>query len=135
MKKHLPSTVELLELAALVLMVAGLQWVLGSWGWTFLFCVGFIWNWSMLNGWVLQRTSEKRYRFSVLKGITLVHKICTAPFARFPILQKFVAILPAGLLFALVSHLLDSSIPWWAAILGSLAFVLVRWQIAHFPRQ
>lgn len=135
MKKHLPSTVELLELAALVLMVVGLQWVLGSWGWSFLFCVGFIWNWSMLNGWVVQRTQEKRYRFSVLKGITLVHKICTAPFSRFPFLQKITSLLPAGLLFGLVAYLLDASIPWWAAILGSFAFVLVRWQIAHFPRQ
>lgn len=135
MKHHLPSRSELLELLVLALMVGGLQLVLGSWGWSALFAFGFIWNWSVLNGWVTRKTQERQYRFSMLRAITLLHKLLTAPVARFPLLQAALGTLPAGIFIALVSYSLDAPIPWWAAILGSLAFSLVRFQFAQFSRQ
>lgn len=135
MKRHLPSWSETVELLVLALMVGVLQLVLGSWGWSSLFAVGFIWNWSVLNGWVTQKTQEKHYRFSMLRAVTLLHSLITRPFARYPIVQSLFGTLPAGLFFALVGYSLEAPIPWWAAILGSLAFSLVRLQIAQFPRQ
>ena len=126
MKRHLPSTIECLELLALALMVGGLQWSLQSWGWTALFATGFVWNWAVLNGWVLNRTQEKRYRFSVLRAITLIHSTLLRPFGRFPRLQSWAAILPAGLFFGTLAYLFEATIPWWSALLGSLAFLLIR---------
>lgn len=132
MKKHLPSLQESLELLALALMVAGLQFVIQSWGWTALFVVGFVWNWSVLNGWVGQRVSEKKYRFSVLRGISLFHRAFIFPFKNYPKLSEWVQILPAAMAFGLLSFMLNSNIPWWAALLGSLAFLIIRRQISYF---
>lgn len=129
MKKHLPSLHESLELLALTLMIVGLQWALHSWGWSVLFAVGFIWNWAVLNGWVLQRTQERRYRFSVLRGITMFHQAILFPFKKFPRIQTVMAVLPAGLAFAALAYAFEANIPWWAAVLGSFAFLLTRRQI------
>ena len=114
-------------------MVAGLQWTLRSWGWTALFAVGFVWNWAVLNGWVKSRTQERQYRFSVLRGITLIHRGVLAPFRDFPRLKALAHMLPAGLAFGALAYLLEAPIPWWAATLGSLAFLLVRRQLGAMP--
>ncbi len=129
MRKHLPSGQETLELLALGLMVCGLQWSLNSWGWTAFFSLGFVWNWAVLNGWVMQRTQEKKYRFSVLRGITLIHRFVLAPFKNFPLLRSWMEVLPAGLAFGFLAYVFSAPVPWWAAVLGSLAFFLVRRQI------
>ena len=129
MRKHLPSTLESLELLALGLMVCGLQWALNSWGWTAFFSLGFVWNWAVLNGWVMQRTQEKKYRFSVLRGITLIHRFVLAPFKNFPRLRIWMEVLPAGLAFGFLAYVFNAPVPWGAAVLGSLAFLLVRRQI------
>jgi hypothetical protein len=132
MKKHLPSLQESLELLALALMVAGLQFVIQSWGWTALFVVGFIWNWSVLNGWVGQRVSEKKYRFSVLRGISLFHRGLIFPFKNYPKIKEWAQVLPAAMAFGLLSFMFNSNIPWWAALLGSLSFLIIRRQISYF---
>jgi hypothetical protein len=131
MKKHLPSLQESLELVALGLMVAGLQYLIGSWGWTALFALGFIWNWSVLNGWALRRSATRKYRFSVLKGVVKFHETLTKPFAKYPKTQKLIEIFPAGLFLGFISYILGSPIPWWSAIIGSLGFILVRSQFTR----
>lgn len=110
-------------------MVCGLQWALRSWGWTVLFSLGFVWNWAVLNGWVMQRTQEKKYRFSVLRGITLVHSLVLAPFKNVPRIRAWMEVLPAGLAIGFLAYIFEAPVPWWAAMLGSLAFLLVRRQI------
>ncbi len=130
MRKHLPSGQESLELLALGLMVSGLQWALQSWGWTALFSLGFVWNWAVLNGWVMQRTQEKKYRFSVLRGITLVHSLVLSPFKNVPRIRAWMEVLPAGLAFGFLAYIFKAPVPWWSAILGSLAFLLVRRQMS-----
>lgn len=129
MRKHLPSTQESIELLALGLMIGGLQWALHSWGWTAFFSLGFVWNWAVLNGWVMTKTQEKKYRFSVLRGVTIIHRFMLAPFEKFPRLRAWVEVLPAGLALGFVAYVFDAPVPWWAALLGSLAFLLVRRQI------
>ncbi|MBY0518277.1 MAG: hypothetical protein K2P81_15310 [Bacteriovoracaceae bacterium] len=129
MKKHLPSLQESLEIIALSLIVIGLQFFLQSWGWTILFSVGFIWNWAVLNGWVAQRTQEKKYRFSVLRAISVFHHSILYPFKNYPKIRNILAVLPAAIAVSLGAYLLESNIPWWAVLLGSLAFILVRFQI------
>ncbi len=130
MRKHFPSQTECLELLALALMVIGIQWVLRSWGWTALFAVGFVWNWAVLNGWVLQRSRDKKYRFSVLRGITAFHQALLSPLSSYPRLRHWAHVLPAATAFGSLAYLLDAPIPWWAALLGSLAFVLIRRELA-----
>ena len=117
------------------MMVLGLQWALHSWGWSALFTLGFVWNWAVLNGWVLQRTQERRYRFSVLRGITLFHNAVLLPFKKLPRFQMLIAMLPAGLAVAALAKLFEANIPWWAAFLGSLAFLLTRRQIRSLRLQ
>ena len=113
-------------------MVAGLQLLLHSAGWTILFALGFVWNWSVLNGWVGKRCKEKKYRFSVLRGITLFHNAIIYPFKNYPRIRTLVELLPACLAFGILALALDSAIPWWAALLGSLAFLLIRRQLQQF---
>ena len=132
MKRHLPSKQESLELFALSIMVCALQWSLRSWGWTALFSLGFVWNWAVLNGWVAQRTQEKKYRFSMLRAITIIHRWTLKPFSRFPRVQEWAAILPAGLAMGFFAYVASAPIPWWAAILGSLAFLLIRRQVRSY---
>jgi hypothetical protein len=127
MKRWLPGLRESLELLALTLMVVGLQWTVRSWGWVTFFTLGFLWNWAVLNGWVRQQVAQKKYRFSLLRGVTRVHDTVTAPV---PGPWKWVAeILPAGLVLGGIALLLDSPVPWWSAFLGSLALMMVRRQL------
>ena len=132
MKKHLPSRLELVELAALSLMIIGLQYAIGSWGWTFIFCLGFVWNWAILNGWTKEQVSTKKYRFSSLRFIHFFHQIFQKPFAHYPRFQKVVSIFPAALFLGAFAAVADSQIPWWGAILGSLAFSILRSQLRFF---
>lgn len=129
MRRHLPSLHECLELLALVLMVVGIQWTVRSWGWSAFFALGFIWNWAVLNGWVAQKTMEKRYRFSVLKGIALVHHKFVSCFDHYPRMKVMAEIFPAGLVFGAIAFAMDSTTPWWVAFIGSGAFLLVRRQL------
>jgi hypothetical protein len=132
MRQHLPSKQEILELSALLLMIVGVQWSLGSWGWTALFSLGFIWNLSVLNGWVLQQSGQKNYRFSMLRMITVIHHTLLLPAKRFPRLQVCLSALPAGLFFGFLAYMFSAPIPWWAVILGSTAFLLIRRQLKTF---
>lgn len=131
MKQHFPSFRESLELVILVLMVALIQLWIDSWMWSAFFVLGFIWNWSVLNGWVGTQVTKRQYRFSMLKGITKFHELLTKPVLKFPRLKFLVEILPAGLMMGLIALILNSAVPWWAAFLGSFAFILVRRQIAE----
>jgi hypothetical protein len=134
MKKLLPSRLECFELLALTGMLVGVQWVLASWGWTALFALGFLWNWAILNGWAQKKVTEKRYRFSLLRFAVLVEQLLKRPLRRWPWIAWITSIWPAGLVMALVAYSLEASIPWWAAFLGSGAFLLVRSQIAMLLR-
>jgi len=134
MKKHLPSRLELVELAALSLMIIGLQYAIGSWGWTFIFCLGFVWNWAILNGWTKEQDSTKKYRFSSLRFIHFFHQIFQKPFVNYPRVQKVVSIFPAALFLGAFAAVADSQIPWWVAILGSLGFLLLRYQLNFFVK-
>ncbi len=79
MKRWLPSRRESLELLSLTLMILGLQWTDQSWGWMAFFTLGFLWNWAVLNTWVRQQVSEKKYRYSLLRGVTRVHDMVISP--------------------------------------------------------
>jgi hypothetical protein len=129
MKRHLPSRPEMLELLALALMVTGIQWAIRSWGWSAFFALGFVWNWAVLNGWVSQQVSEKRYRYSLLRGISATHRAFLGVFEGHPRWRLLAETLPAGLMFGLIALTLDSPVPWWAAFLGSGAFLLIRRQL------
>jgi hypothetical protein len=130
MKRWLPGLRESLELLALTLMMAGLQWTIQSWGWVAFFTLGFLWNWAVLNGWVRRQVVQKKYRFSLLRGITRIHDTLTSQVrGRW---KWMVEILPAGLVIGAVALLLESPVPWWSAFLGSLALVLVRRQLREF---
>ena len=77
----------------------------------------------------MYKRQEKKYRFSVLRGITLFHRLILAPFKNFPRLRVWMEVLPAGLAFGFLAYVFEAPVPWWAAVLGSLAFLLVRRQI------
>lgn len=127
MKRWLPSRRESLELLSLTLMILGLQWTDQSWGWMAFFTLGFLWNWAVLNTWVRQQVSEKKYRYSLLRGVTRVHDMVISPV---PNRWRIVAeLLPAGLVLGGIALLLESPVPWWSAFFGSLALVLVRRQL------
>lgn len=132
MKHLLPSLQESLEMVALVLMVVCLQWWIGSWEWSAFFVLGFIWNWTVLNGWVGQQIGQRQYRYSMLKGITKFHQLLTAPLDKKPFLKGLAAVVPAGVAIGLIALLLNSTVPWWATFLGSAAFILIRRQLAEF---
>lgn len=131
MRQHFPSLRESIELLVLALMVTLMQLWIDSWMWSAFFVLGFIWNWSVLNGWVTSQVTKKQYRFSMLKTVTEFHQLIMKPVLRFPRLQFFVQVLPAGLLIGSIALLFNSSVPWWAAFLGSIAFILVRRQLAE----
>lgn len=131
MKQHLPSLQETLEVLMLAVMVSLLQFWIGSWTWSAFFVLGFVWNWSVLNGWVSWQISHKQYRYSMLKGVTKYHQLLLRPLARYPKVQKIAEVLPAGLAMGAIALLLHSSVPWWAAFLGSFAFILVRRQLSE----
>ncbi len=132
MKKHLPSRIEIIELIALSLMIVGLQFTIGSWGWTFIFSLGFVWNWAVLNGWTKDQVSTKRYRFSSLRFIHFFHQLFQKPFKNYPRIQQIVSVFPAAIFMGVFATLADSQIPWWVAILGSLGFLFLRYQLNFF---
>lgn len=134
MNRHLPSMTESVEILALGLMVGGLQWTIGSWSWSIFFILGFVWNWAVLNGWVMGRVGEKKYRFSMLKGIAGLNQLLMAPLKNYPRLQAIAQVLPAGIAVGLLALTFGSSVPWWATFFGSLAFLLVRRQLAELLR-
>ena len=129
MRQHFPSLQESLEVLALVVMVAVMQWWIRSWAWSAFFVLGFIWNWSVLNGWVSQQIGQRQYRFSMLKGITKFHLLLMRPLHNYPRIKIFAEALPAGIAIGVISLILHSTVPWWAAFLGSTAFILVRRQL------
>lgn len=131
MKHVLPSLQESLELLVLVVMIAVMQWLIGSWMWSAFFVLGFIWNWSVLNGWVSQQIKQKQYRFSMLKGITKFHELLLSPLNKFPKLQAIAQVMPAGLAIGAMALILHATVPWWACFMGSIAFILVRRQLAE----
>ncbi len=133
LKRHLPSRQEGLEILALALMVAGLQWLVKSWGWSAFFALGFIWNWAVLNGWVQERVEEREYRFSVLKGVVRLNAALLRPLQKWPHVVRFAQVVPAGLIAGFFVWAFQSSVPWEATFLGSFAFFLVR-TYSLFPK-
>lgn len=131
MKQHLPSRLEVIELIALSLMLICLQITIGSWGWTFIFAMGFIWNWAVLNGWTSEQVKTKKYRFSSLRFIHFFHYLFQKPFKKHPKLAAAISVLPAGIFIAVFAELADSVIPWWVAFLGSFGFLLLRYQLKN----
>lgn len=135
MRQHFPSWTELLELGALGAMVLALQWFIGSWAWSVFFVMGFVWNWSVLNGWVHGQVRQRQYRFSMMRGIAKFHELLLGPFGRYPRVRRVLAVLPAGLAIGVVCLVFQSNVPWWAAFLGSTAFFLVRRQLAELVQK
>jgi peptidoglycan/LPS O-acetylase OafA/YrhL len=131
MKKHLPTLPELIEFLMLMVMLVALQWSIGSWGWTIVFALGFVWNWAMLNGWTQEQIKTKKYRFSSLRLIMLFHHTLMHPLKLYPRLKWLASLLPAALFIALIAHIFEAPIPWAAAVLGSLGFMLLRSQLAR----
>ena len=113
-------------------MVSLIQFWIDSWMWSAFFVLGFIWNWSVLNGWVSGQVTKKKYRFSMLRGITEFHRLLMKPLGKYPRLHVFAEVLPAGVLMGIIALVLSSAVPWWAAFLGSMAFILIRRQLNQF---
>jgi hypothetical protein len=132
MKKHLPSRLEVIELIALSLMLIGLQFAIGSWGWTFIFAMGFVWNWAILNGWTSEQIKTRKYRFSSLRFIHFFHQLFQKPFKKYPRVATIMSVLPAGIFMAVFAELADSLVPWWVAFFGSFGFLLLRYQLNIF---
>ena len=131
MRKHLPSRLEIIELIALSLMLVFLQVIIGSWGWTFIFAMGFVWNWAILNGWTKEKVHTKKYRFSSLRFIHFFHQLFQKPFKKYPKVAMVMSVLPAGIFMAVFSQLADSVVPWWVAFLGSFGFLFLRYQLKN----
>jgi len=132
MRQHLPSKLEVIELVALSLMIVGLQFAIGSWGWTFIFALGFVWNWAILNGWTKEQIQTRKYRFSSLRFIHFFHQLFQKPFKKYPRVQLIMSVFPAALFLGLFSVFSEAQIPWWGAILGSLGFLILRYQLKFF---
>jgi hypothetical protein len=132
MRQHLPSKQEMIEIVALGCMLLALQTLIGSWGWTIVFALGFVWNWAVLNGWTLTQAKTKKYRFSMLRLIVDFHRLWMAPFKRFPRFQQVFTLVPASLFVALMGYVSGAELPWVAAILGSFGFWALRSQLSRF---
>jgi hypothetical protein len=124
----LPPKRESLELLMLVVLVGGLHFAVGNWEWPAIFSYGYIWNWAMGNVWVRETVRLRRYRFSLLRGLTGFHDLVLSrtPPGRW---RGVALVLPAGLLLGGFSLLLASTVPWYASFLGSGGLVLVRRQL------
>ena len=92
-----------------------------------LFAFGFIWNWSASNDLSDLFEHNKRYRLSLLKFVYNLQSLFLRPVKSAPLLvQKIVAILPAGIFWVIVIFINESNVPWWPPFLGSLAFELLQ---------
>ena len=124
------------ELGIMVILMAGLFFIFGSWETIALFGFGFVWNWSASND-LGPLFDNKRYRMSMLKMVVNLQNLVLKPFRRAPkLIQSFFKIFPAGIFCFLVIFINESTMPWWATFLGSLAFELLQLDLSFLkPRK
>lgn len=126
MKPFAPSKRKLLELAIMLVLSGVFYLFYPHVEGLVLFIFGFIWNWCAsieLN----PIFENRRYRFSMLSTVRNFQKLFLKPFAKLPlIVQRIVAIFPAGIFWWMVVYINQSDMPWWPPFIGSAVFELLQ---------
>lgn len=117
---------KMLELASLPFFCGILYLVTQNVDVLILFIFGFVWNWSASNE-LSEIIQNKRYKMSLLKLVVSLQALVLRPFAKLPtVIQRLIAVLPAGTFWSLVIFMNESVMPWWGTFLGSLTFELLQ---------
>jgi hypothetical protein len=91
-----------------------------------LFISGYIWNWAATQE-MGPMYENRQYRYSMLSTIRNIQHVILKPFRAFPVIfQRLMSVFPAGIFWAMIIHMNQSEMPWWATFLGSLAFEVLQ---------
>ena len=135
MKVFAPSKRKLIEILIMIGLAGIFYFFYPKSEGVILFIFGFIWNWSASIE-LDPIYQQKRYKFSMLNTVRSIQLSFLKPFRKLPyVLQRVLAVLPAGIFWWMVISLNESIMPSWATFIGSAAFELVSIEISYIKSQ
>jgi hypothetical protein len=100
--------------------------------WSVFLALGFIWNLSMENEWVMNQIDIKKYKFSLIKILFKVHDFFLQPLLIFPNFDWLVKSFPVTIIAFCFLFLLQSDFPVIAVFLGALGYQVLKLEINFF---